>query len=124
MTKVEEREDDFPVEVDGIGSFRFRRRRKEDTYKIRSLYGKMTEHNYTPEGSAADSEAWIDASLQILMVSHPPNFSMESLLDSLTRPEEGDDTLVRVYTKLREKELSFRPPKKTTGAGISEEVVS
>lgn len=123
MTKVEERDDDFSIEVDGIGSFRFRRRRKEDTYKIRSLYGKMTDHNYNNEGGAADSEAWIDACLQLLMVSHPPAFSLEDHLDHLTAAEGSDETLLRIYTKLREKELSFRPPKKAESTGSGEKAI-
>jgi hypothetical protein len=113
----EEHESDFSVEVQGIGTFRFGRRRKEDTYKIRSAYGKMTDHNYREDGTAADMEAWIDATLQVLTVSAPDGFSLPDFLDPLTSDDSAGEKLVAIYTKLREKELSFRPTKKEGSAG-------
>lgn len=109
--------DDFSIEVEGLGSFRFGRRTQRDQYKIRGLYGSLTGNNWTEDGKVVDLEAWMHANLEVLTVEFPPTFSLDKL-DPLVDDEE-DDRMSRVYLALRAKEASFRtkPDKGSAGAG-------
>lgn len=99
--------EDFTIDVEGVGQFKFGRRQQKDQYKIRALYGRLTDNNWKEDGTVGDMEAWMHANLEILTVEFPPKFSLDAL-DPLTDPEE-DDRMSRVYVALRQKELSFRP---------------
>lgn len=102
------KESDFPVDVEGIGRFKFARRTQRDKYQIRSLYAQLTNDYYKEDGTAGDMEAWFHATLSVLTVEEPADFSVEKL-DPLLDDVIGDK-LMKVYSALREKELSFRPP--------------
>lgn len=97
---------DFAVDVDGIGRFMFARRTMRDTYRIRGEYGQMTGGNYDADGAMVDISALGYATINALLVSGPNDWSlddMDPLLD-----HEPEEQIMKVFTALREKELSFR----------------
>ena len=100
-------ENDFSVDVEGIGRFMFARRTKEDVFKIRSRYAVLTESHYTADGSIADMGAYALVVLQTLMVSAPENFSLDSIDPLLD--DNFEKKILGIYNPLRAKELSFRP---------------
>jgi hypothetical protein len=109
---------DFTVDVDGIGRFKFARRMQKDKYLIRSQYSQLTSDHWREDGSVGDMEAWMHATIVVLLVEEPDKFleNLDPLMD--------DDTgapIQKVFLALREKELSFRPKtekgKPTEGAG-------
>jgi hypothetical protein len=98
---------DFFVEVDGIGQFNFARRTVGDTYKIRGRYNQITDGYYDEEGRMADLSALGYVSIQTLLVEGPSGFDIETL-DPLV-DEDFDAKVLRIFSALRAKELSFRP---------------
>lgn len=112
-----EHKEDFTVDVEGLGQFTFGRRKQVDQYKIRALYGRLTNNNWKEDGTVGDMEAWMHSNLEVLTVKFPTTFSLDKL-DPLTDPED-DDRMSRVYVALRQKELSFRPQPAASGAGES-----
>ena len=117
MTRAQQK-DDFSVDVEGLGRFVFGRRTQRDVFKIRGAYCQMTGHNWKDDGTVGDMEAWMYATLEVMTVSFPDGFSLESI-DPLTGPED-DDRIQTVYMALRQKELSFRPQQKKGGEGTGE----
>src|SRR6185312_14260741 len=107
--------EDFTVDVEGIGTFKFGRRTQRDVYKIRGLYSKLTGDNWKEDGTVGDMEAWMYSMLEVMTVEFPDNFSL-SKLDPLSDPE-NDDRLSLVYMALRQKELSFRAGAQKEGSG-------
>lgn len=97
---------DFAVEVDGLGRFYFGRRTMQDMYRIRGEYSSMTSGNFDENGNAADFSAMGFITLKALMVSAPVGFDIDAL-DPLT-DDTAEDKVVRVFVALRSKELSFR----------------
>jgi len=98
---------DFTIEVDGVGTFIFGRRRQRDVYRIRGEYNRLTGGgNYDEDGNFADLPALAHATLSVLTVQAPDGFDLDEL-DPLT--EDSDAKLMKVFMALREKELSFRP---------------
>ena len=97
---------DFTVEVDGIGSFTFARRQMRDVYRIRGDYNKLTGGNYDEDGNYGDLSALAFVTLSLLIVDAPSGFSLNAL-DPLV-DDNCDEKVVKVFTALREKELSFR----------------
>lgn len=104
--------EDFNVDVDGIGGFVFARRQQRDVYRIRGEYNRLTGGNYSEDGTFNDFPALAHATLAVLMVQTPDGFDLDKL-DPLT-DDSCDEKIMKVFTALREKELSFRPG---TGAG-------
>lgn len=105
------KESDFPVDVEGMGRFKFARRTQKDKYQIRSLYAQLTDNNYSADGVAVDMEAWTHATISVLVVEEPESSAAWPGLDKLD-PLMDDDTadkLQKVFMALRQKELSFRP---------------
>ena len=109
--------EDFVVEVEHVGKFRFGRRQKKDQFKIRGRYSELTGGNWKEDENgvqmANDMEAWMYCTLEVLTVENPQGFSLESL-DPL-KDDEEDDRIARVYLALRQKELSFRPQTAASG---------
>lgn len=98
---------DFTVEVDGLGTFVFGRRSTMDVYKIRGRYNALTEGNYAADGTMHDLGALGYVTLQTLLVSAPECFNLASL-DPLM-DDDFDEKIMKVFSALRAKELSFRP---------------
>lgn len=109
---------DFTVDVDGIGTFTFARRQMRDIYRIRGDYNKLTGGNYDEEGNYGDVSALAFVTLSLLMVAAPTGFSL-STLDPLV-DDQCDEKVLKVFTALREKELSFRPRPAQAGEGGGE----
>ena len=100
------KETDFNVEVEGVGTFVFGRRTKDDHFKIRSRYNTLTEGNYLPDGRVADLAALGHVTLQTLMVGEPESFKLAEI-DPLM--DDGfEEKIMKVFMALREKEESFR----------------
>jgi len=109
---------DFQVDVDGIGSFTFARRQMRDVYRIRGDYNKLTGGNYDDEGNYGDLSALAFVTLSLLMVDAPSDFSLAKL-DPLV-DDNCDEKVIKVFTALREKELSFRVGPAPQGEGSGE----
>lgn len=97
---------DFSIDVDGIGRFIFARRTMRDTYRIRGDYGELTNGNYDEDGAMVDISALGYATIKTLMVSGPEGWSLDEM-DPLS-DEDPEEQIMKVFTALREKELSFR----------------
>lgn len=104
---------DLIVDVEGIGRFHFARRQMRDTYRIRGVYNRLTDGNYTAEGDFADLSALAYATIDVLMTLGPDDFELDAL-DPLV-DEQCDEKLMKIFMALREKELSFRPGSGTKG---------
>jgi hypothetical protein len=103
---------DFSVDVEGIGHFRFARRRLGDEMRIWAEYSRITEG--VPPTKGFGQVAGSIAAIKVLMVEADPPFVMDDMdpLDPKTFTR-----IVQVHDSLREKEESFRsgakPPGKT-----------
>jgi len=111
---------DFPVEVDGIGRFMFGRKAMRDIYAIRGEYASTTGGNFTEDGAFADIGALAFITIGRLMVSAPAGFDLASI-DPLV-DDAAEEKIVKVFLALREKETSFRPQPKGDGPGAGEAV--
>lgn len=98
---------DFHVDVDGLGRFCFARRTMGDVYRIRGRYNQITGGFYDDDGRMADLSALGYVTIQTLLVEGPEGFDLETL-DPLV-DDDYDEKVLRIFTALREKELSFRP---------------
>lgn len=98
---------DFKVDVDDVGSFTFGRRSPRDVFRIRGEYARLTGGNITEDGSFGDFPALVFVTIKQLMVSGPDAFNLDNI-DPLV-DESWESRLIRVFTALRAKELSFRP---------------
>lgn len=106
-------ETDFAVQVEGVGSFTFGRRKMKDEIAIQVEYAKMLDGAPATEWLALVA-GWISA-LKVLTVRAPADWDIEDL-DPL-----DDDTyasLARVHAALADKERSFR--RKPAGGGEGE----
>lgn len=101
---------DFTVDVEGIGTFTFGRRRLADEVKIQVEYARLTE--------GVQPTPWLDlvatwlATLKILTVRAPDDWD----IDEMDPLDEGTySRLMKVHAALREKEDSFRRGAKQAG---------
>jgi hypothetical protein len=111
----EAKESDFHVDVDGIGQFMFARRTMKDQYMIRGEYARLTGGHYDDEGRIADMSALGYATLTVLLVEGPKSFDVAALDPLLD--DDFDKKILKIYSALRAKELSFRPGPATAGEG-------
>ncbi len=98
---------DFQVEVDGVGRFTFGRRTPRDVFRIRGEYDNLTGGNYGEGGQFKDWSALAFATIKVLAVQAPDGFDPDKLDPNVD--DDWEAKLLRVFTDLREKELSFRP---------------
>jgi len=101
------KDSDFPVDVDGIGRFKFARRTLKDRYQIRTYYGQLTNDHWQEDGSVGDMEAFMHATIHVLVVEAPPDFSIDELDPLLD--DDIQKKIEAIFLALRQKELSFRP---------------
>lgn len=98
-------ENDFFVDVDGIGTFRFARRTFGDRIAIRREYIRLT-------GNVDDvqlaSLAVAAASLSILMVDGPDGWRDIQEVDFSVDQDLAEDRIYEIYDKMRATEDSFR----------------
>lgn len=108
---------DFQVDVDGIGRFTFGRKTMRDIYAIRGEYAAVTANNFTDDGAFADIGAWAFITLGRQMVAAPAGFSLDidPVLD-----DGAEEKIVKVFFALREKEQSFRPQPQSAVAGTGQ----
>lgn len=94
---------DFPVDVEGVGTFVFGRRRMADEIRIHVEYSRLTE--------AVAPTPWLDsvatwlATLRVMMVRAPDGFVLDEL-DPLD--DETYEKLLKTHAALVAKEASFR----------------
>jgi len=94
---------DFSVEVEGVGTFVFGRRKLADEVKIHVEYARMTEA-VTPTPWLDNVATWV-STLRVMTVVAPPGF----VIDEMDPFDEGTyERLARVYKALIDKEGSFR----------------
>lgn len=99
---------DFSVVLPDLGAFVFGRRQQRDTYLIRGEYNRLTGGgNYADDGRINDWLAFAHATILVLMVGCPDSFSLDKLDPLLD--DECDAKIMKIFSALREKELSFRP---------------
>lgn len=98
---------DFQLEVDGVGRFTFGRRTPRDVFRIRGEYDNLTGGNYGEDGQYKDWPALAFATIKALAVQVPEGFDPEKLDPNVD--DDWEAKLLRIFTDLREKELSFRP---------------
>lgn len=110
------KESDFPIDVDGIGRFKFARRTQKDRYLIRTYYGQLTNDNWQEDGTVGDMEAFMHTTIHVLVVEQPEGFSIDNLDPLLD--DDIQKKLEKIYMALRQKELSFRP---STSPGVTTE---
>ena len=109
---------DFPVPVEGIGTFTFAQRKMADEIKIQAEYARMIDGT-EPTQWLSLVAGWISA-LTVLTVHAPAGWDLDEL-DPLD--DESYAKMKRVYDALVEKEQSFRGNKgqarqgERTGAG-------
>lgn len=104
---------DFPVEIEGVGTFIFGRRTLKDELRIQAEYSRITEGVETPTLMLYTLGIAI-ATIRVLMVQAPQGFD----LDALDPIEEDTFTLLQsVYEGVKAKEYSFR---KKSGKGSEE----
>lgn len=105
-----ESSNDFPVVVEGVGTFMFGYRKLADELRIQVEYARITE--------GVQATVWLFnlatylSALRVLMVKAPNGWDLEEL-DPL-----DEDTFIqieRVFTELRAKEDSFRPKRRKAG---------
>lgn len=95
---------DFPVEVQGLGTFIFGYRKLNDELRIQVEYARITES--VPATVWLFNLATYISTLRVLLVKAPSGWDLDEL-DPL-----DDDSFIqleRVFAALRAKEDSFRP---------------
>lgn len=103
---------DFFEDVEGIGRFRFARRKMNDEIKIQRLFSDYT--------GGVNPTAWLLtlgeylSTLRVLTVESPEGWDMDNM-DPLD--EETYEKIGRVFVALREREETFRGKPRTNGQG-------
>lgn len=106
---------DFSIDVEGLGRFRFARRKMRDVYRIRSMYGSLTNGFYDENGNVADISAFAYATIETLLIEGPAGFNLDAL-DPLS-DDRCEEKIMKIFAKLRERESSFRPQSAESGEG-------
>jgi hypothetical protein len=107
---------DFTVDVEGIGSFRFARRRMTDELQINAEYSRLTDGVAAPTPYLASLASMI-SELAVLTVKAPDGWDVMDL-DPLDDATFG--RIAKVSLAFREKENSFRPRPEAKSEGSSE----
>lgn len=107
---------DYDVQVEGIGQFKFARRSLGDELKVQVEYARITEGVMQPTPWLYSLGTWLSA-LRVLMVGAPDGWDMEAM-----DPLEDDtyDQIKKVYEAMRDKEDSFRRKPGKTGQAPSQ----
>lgn len=95
---------DFPVDVEGVGTFIFGYRKLADELRIQVEYARITES--VPATVWLFNLATYMSALRVLMVKAPSGWDLEEL-DPLD--ENSFVQIERVFNELRAKEDEFRP---------------
>ena len=112
MTQVQQQ---YTVEVDGIGTFFFAKRTMRHEFKIQAEYSRLTEGVETPTANL-EYIAGVFSTLRVLTIKGPDGWDLDAL-----DPLESEDfeKVIRVHAALRAKEGSFRrqPTAASQGTG-------
>lgn len=102
----------FTVEVEGIGTFHFAKRTMRNEFRIQAEYSRLTEGVETPTENL-QIMAGIFSTLRVLTLRAPDGWNLDDL-----DPLEEDDyaKAIRVHAALRAKEGSFRRGQAGTGS--------
>ncbi|HET8550853.1 MAG TPA: hypothetical protein VFM97_00065 [Gammaproteobacteria bacterium] len=94
----------FTIDVDGVGTFVCRRRVMRDEFRIDAEYSRLTEGVEMPSRKL-DATASMTATLKVQVVEAPEGWDLEKM-DPLD--PETYQRLLNVYTALMEREAFFR----------------
>lgn len=102
----------YPVEIEGIGTFFFAKRTMRHEFKIQAEYSRLTEGVDTPTANL-EYIAGVFSTLRVLTVKAPEGWDLDKL-----DPLESEDfeKVIRVHAALRAKEGSFRRQPATGGS--------
>lgn len=103
---------DFNVDVEGIGTFRFGRRRMRDEIKIQVEYARLID-GAKPTDWLSMVAGWI-ATLKVMTVQAPEGWDIDSM-DPLDDASYAN--LMKVNAALSAKEASFRRKPGAAGEG-------
>lgn len=97
-------QNDFQVQVDGLGSFTFGRRTMRDEFAIAAEYSRLTEGVATPT-DFLHVYARAFSTVKVLQVASPGSWDVEQL-----DPQENASyaQLIGVFDALRVQEADFR----------------
>jgi hypothetical protein len=96
--------DTFAVNVDGVGTFTFRRRNLRDQFRIGAEKARLTE-GVKPIPEDLEISATAVSTLNVLTVEAPEGWNVEEM-DPLD--EQTYDKILKVFGALRAREDSFR----------------
>jgi hypothetical protein len=115
---------DFHIEVNGVGHFRFNRKNYGAQIRIDAVIARILGPNHTP--ATPEQEMEVDSVMRMhanivslyssLMVDCPPGWEDIEAID-LTEEPEKDQQILDLYLALRDRLHSFRLSKGTQGAG-------
>ena len=104
------RNNDFSLELDGVGTFVFGRRTYGDRIKIRADYLRRLRELGEAEETADQELAMFAATLStfsVMCVSAPPGWESLEDIDLISNPD-AEDQIIGLYLALKNKEDSFR----------------
>lgn len=105
-----QKDTDFHVTVDGLGTFRYGRRTFGDRIKIRAEFLRMVRELDAEEMDLdLSAMASVVAAHKVLCVDAPAGWADLEQIDLLDN-ESGETDVFRIYAALKEKEDSFRKP--------------
>lgn len=99
-------DNDFFIELDGVGTFRYGRRNYGDRIRIRAEFLRLTKGLEIDDDDLTTTAA-IVAAHKVLCVEAPPGWEDLETIDMIDNPE-AEEKVVELFLLLREKEDSFR----------------
>lgn len=102
----ESADNDFSLEVDGIGAFVFGRRKVRDRFRVSAEVNRLTEGELDDDSAfVLVAEAY--ATLRVMMVEGPVGFRKLLDLDA-DADDAADEPVMKVYFEYRKKEAELR----------------
>ena len=106
----------LPVNVEGIGSFIFKMRTIQNQFRIEAEYARLTE-GLSEVTLFLGNLAERVSDLSVLTLSGPKGWSAEKILNMDAFDEATYARIDKVWSALRDKEVSFRKGGETPAAG-------
>jgi hypothetical protein len=109
---------DFHIDVPTIGAFVFGRRTVRDRFRIGAAVNRLTDGEMDSDSTfVMVAEAY--ATLQVMMVEGPDNFS--DFLDMEAEADDsGDEAVLTVYFEYRKEEVELRKAASKSGEVVGE----
>lgn len=116
MARIPNPDTDFPINVEGVGTFVIARRKFNDEIKIQIEYAKIVDGSQPTEWLHLVG-TWL-STFKVLIVKSPSDWNIDEMdpMDGATY-----EKMARVYKEIQDKELSFRkrpvPASQAAGEG-------